>query len=144
MQKFWKQKTLEEMSQDEWESLCDCCGKCCLNKLDDGKKIYWTNTYCRFFDTKDCRCKVYENRFEAQGECKQVSLAEIRAKPRWLPRTCAYWLVDNGFDLPSWHHLICGNFDEMNHQGMSLKDRPLVNEQDVKNFEKHIVEWEDL
>ncbi|MFI3241569.1 MAG: YcgN family cysteine cluster protein [Alphaproteobacteria bacterium] len=144
MEKFWKTKKLEEMTQEEWESLCDCCGKCCLNKLDYGDEICWTNTHCRFFDLKNCNCKVYENRLEAQSDCKQITLEEIRKNPRWLPKTCAYWLVDNGMDLPYWHHLVCGNFEEVHNANMSLKGRDLVNEQDVRDFEDFLVDWDDL
>ena len=87
---FWKKKKLEEMSKDEWELLCDSCGKCCLNKLEIKGKIKFTNTRCRFLDCQNCLCKIYNRRFEKVPDCRDIDLAAIREKPRWLPKTCAY------------------------------------------------------
>lgn len=141
---FWKHKKLEDFNKAEWEALCDGCGKCCLNKIEIKGKICFTNARCRFLDHTSCLCKVYENRFEAMNDCRDIDLSAIREKPRWLPKTCAYWLIDNGYDLPSWHPLITGQAKSVVDAGMSLKNRELISESEVKDYEDHIVDWQDL
>lgn len=141
---FWKKKKLEEMSKEEWELLCDGCGKCCLNKLEIKGKIKFTNTRCRFLDCGNCLCRIYERRFEKVEDCRDIDLAAIREKPRWLPKTCAYWLLDNGYDLPDWHPLITGRADSVHQAGMSLKDRKTVSETGIEDYENYIVDWQDL
>ena len=141
---FWKHKKLEEMSKAEWEALCDGCGKCCLNKLEIAGKIKFTNAYCRFLDCKSCLCKIYEHRFEVVDDCRDITLEAVREKPRWLPKTCAYWLLDNGYDLPDWHPLITKKASSVSEAKMNLSGRELINESKVKDYENHIVDWQDL
>ena len=140
----WKHKKLDAMSKEEWELLCDGCGKCCLNKLEIKGKIKFTNTYCRFLNCKNCLCKIYAHRFEVVPDCRDIDLAAVREKPRWLPKTCAYWLLDNGYDLPLWHPLITGDAMSVHNSGNSLTGRNLVNESEVDDYENYIVDWPDL
>lgn len=141
---FWKHKKLADMSREEWEALCDGCGKCCLNKIEIKGQIKWTNAHCRFLDCQSCLCKIYQHRFEVVGDCRDIDLAAVREKPRWLPKTCAYWLLDNGYDLPDWHPLITGKALSVKEAGMSLAGRGVVNETKVKDYEDYIVDWQDL
>lgn len=141
---FWKHKKLEEMNHEEWEALCDGCGKCCLNKLEIKGKIKFTNTYCRFLDCESCLCKIYEQRFAVVPDCRDIDLNAVREKPRWLPKTCAYWLLDNGYDLPTWHPLLSGRADSVQEAGMALTGRNLVNETKVTDYEDYIIDWSDL
>ena len=137
-------KKLEDYSETEWENICTNCGKCCLNKLEIKGRIKFTNTHCRFLDCKTCLCKIYPHRFEKVDDCRDIDLAAIREKPRWLPKTCAYWLLDNGYDLPEWHPLITGTAASVHAAGMSLQNRPVVSETGIKNYEDYIVDWQDL
>lgn len=141
---FWKKKPLDQLSPKEWELLCDGCGKCCLNKLEIRGKIKFTNTYCRFLDCNSCLCRIYEHRFKKVPDCRDITLEAVREKPRWLPKTCAYWLLDNGGELPSWHPLITGRADSVHQSGMSLQGRNIVSESGVEDYENHLVDWQDL
>ena len=141
---FWKKKPLEKLNKEEWELLCDGCGKCCLNKLEIRGKIKFTNTVCRFLDCNSCLCKIYKHRFEKVPDCRDITIEAVREKPRWLPKTCAYWLLDNGHDLPSWHPLISGKASSVHQSQNSLKGRTVISETEVKDYEDYIVDWPDL
>lgn len=96
-QPFWQQKTLDEMSDAEWESLCDGCGQCCLHKLmdEDTDEIYFTNVACRQLNIKTCQCRNYERRFEYEPDCIKLTRDNLPTF-EWLPPTCAYRLLAEG------------------------------------------------
>ena len=140
---FWKTKTLSQMSRDEWESLCDGCGRCCLNKLEDWDtgEIFWTDIACSLLDCETCRCKDYENRLASVPDCIDLSVAKLN-ELAWLPPTCAYRLIGEGKDLFDWHHLISGSRSTVHEAGISVAGR-VVSENDnpVEEYEDHLVTW---
>jgi len=120
---FWKQQRLSQMTHDEWESLCDGCGRCCLHKLqdeDDGR-VYYTRAACSLLDINSCRCKDYDNREKLMPDCLQLSVDNAQYFD-WLPETCAYRLLAEGEDLPEWHPLITGDPDSVIKAGISVRD----------------------
>ena len=141
---FWKKKSLSELSQSEWELLCDGCGKCCLNKIDIRGKVCFTNARCRFLDPETCLCRIYEHRFEKVSDCRNIDLHTVLTEPEILPKTCAYRLLSEGNDLPLWHPLITRDAQSVHTAGQSLQNRPLVSETEVKDYEDYIVDWSDL
>ena len=103
---FWRTKTLEELTPVEWESLCDGCGRCCLNKLEyeDTGEIEWTDLACVLLDGQTCRCTDYKHRHQRVSGCIALTPESVR-KLNWLPPTCGYRLVAEGRDLYWWHPL---------------------------------------
>ena len=90
--KFWEQKPLSEMNQTEWEALCDGCGKCCLNKLEDedSGEVALTRVACRLLDDATCRCVHYENRHQFVPDCIVLKPDNMDSHAYWMPQTCAY------------------------------------------------------
>lgn len=121
---FWKTKSLAEMSQAEWESLCDGCGRCCLIKMEDEDtgRYYFTDIGCRLFDTGSCRCRDYENRDREVSDCVRLT-PENSGELGWMPPSCAYRLLAEGKDLPAWHPLVSGTPDTVETSGASVRGR---------------------
>jgi uncharacterized cysteine cluster protein YcgN (CxxCxxCC family) len=140
---FWKRKTLEEMNVAEWESLCDGCGKCCTFTLEDEDTgdLYRTSVACQLFDDGACGCRDYSNRFATVPECLKVTPQNI-AEMDFFPHTCAYVLVYEGKDLPEWHHLVCGDREEIHRRGLSVRNKTLSEKAlggaDMDDF---VIEW---
>ena len=141
---FWRSKTLGQMTQSEWESLCDGCGRCCLNKLeeDGSDRIFYTDVGCKLLDGESCRCKDYANRTALVSDCVQLTARNIN-RINWLPPTCGYRLVAQGRDLYWWHPLVSGDPDSVHAAGISVRGKVGASEATVpdEKLEDYIVSW---
>ena len=140
--RFWETKRLEDMNREEWESLCDGCGKCCLHKLEDDQtgEIYPTNVACRLLDRRTGRCKDYKHRHAYVPECVRLT-ARTLTTIDWLPATCAYRLLAEGKPLEDWHPLVSGDPESVHKAGISVRGWT-VSEDEAGDLENHIVERE--
>jgi uncharacterized cysteine cluster protein YcgN (CxxCxxCC family) len=138
---FWRTKRLHDMSRAEWESLCDGCGKCCLHKLqyEDCGEVHYTRVACKLLDLNSCRCTNYQDRQKHVPDCVKLKPTEI-LQLHWMPSTCAYRLLANGKDLPSWHPLVSGDRDSVHKAGQSVRGRAIP-ERRAGRLEHHIVTW---
>ena len=139
--RFWEEKSLEDMTSEEWESLCDGCGRCCLNKLEDERtgKILYTNVACRLLDPDTCRCANYADRQRFVPDCRRLTPQNVSTIP-WLPSTCAYRVLAEGKSLEWWHPLVSGDPNTVLEAGISVKGR-VVSERDTDDLEDYVVDW---
>ena len=140
--RFWE-RPLAELSPEEWEALCDGCGRCCLHKIEDEDtgEIADTNVACRLLDCETAQCRDYKNRKSFVPDCLRLTL-KIVDSVGWLPRTCAYRVRAEGRPLPDWHYLISGDRQAVVRAGVSVSGR-VISETRAGPLEHHIVEWDD-
>jgi uncharacterized protein len=141
---FWRTTSLDEMSDAQWESLCDGCGRCCLVKLedeDDGE-IYVTDIACKLLDHDTCRCRDYGDRHAQVPDCIKLDPAAARGLS-WLPPSCAYRLVAEAKDLYWWHPLVSGDPDSIHVAGISVRGRIGATEDKIplEEYPFYIVQW---
>jgi len=120
-------KPLQDLDDDEWERLCDGCGRCCMHKFEDedtGEALY-TVIACRLFDDATCRCRDYGHRQQSVPDCLSIR-ALTPAQMRWLPQSCAYRLRAEGKPLPAWHPLVSGDPETVHAAGMSMRGRSIA------------------
>ncbi len=138
---FWTTTPLAQMTADQWESLCDGCGRCCLHKLRDEEteELAFTNVSCRLLDAQTCRCSRYETRRDWVPDCVSLTPATV-AEIDWLPPSCAYRLVAEGRDLFWWHPLVSGSTETVHEAGASVRGRAR-DERRAGDLEDHVVTW---
>lgn len=142
---FWRTTPLAALSQSEWESLCDGCARCCLNKLEeeDTGEIHFTSVACTLLDGETCRCRDYEHRQAKVPDCVQLT-PDAAATLAWLPPTCAYRLIAEGRDLYWWHPLVSGDPETVHQAGVSVRGRITAYEHELtalEDLEAHLADW---
>jgi uncharacterized protein len=138
---FWKTKRLDEMTDAEWESLCDGCGRCCLHKLRDDvtEALSFTNVACHLLDLGTCACSDYAHRQKQVPDCVSLTpdaLEEID----WLPPSCAYRRLQEGRGLAWWHPLVSGDPQTVHTAGVSVRGR-VISERHAGPLEHHLADW---
>ncbi|MCU7798445.1 MAG: YcgN family cysteine cluster protein [Candidatus Thiodiazotropha sp. (ex Myrtea spinifera)] len=138
---FWKKTPLSRMSRSQWESLCDGCAKCCLQKLEDEetREIYFTNIACDLLDPETCQCTDYSERSVRVPTCVTLTMEHLE-DPYWLPKTCAYRLLAENSALPQWHPLVSGDPQSVEASGHSIRGRT-VPEAEADDWEFHLIDW---
>jgi uncharacterized cysteine cluster protein YcgN (CxxCxxCC family)/dihydrodipicolinate synthase/N-acetylneuraminate lyase len=138
---FWQRKRLDEMTASEWDSLCDRCGRCCLQSIraDDSSKVYRLDIGCIVQDPTTGGCSDYANRKSLFPDCFHISPENIAAAD-WLPDTCGYRRIHRGQDLEWWHPLVSGTLESVAAAGMSAAGR-LVEARFAGILEYHTVDW---
>jgi uncharacterized cysteine cluster protein YcgN (CxxCxxCC family) len=137
---FWRSHALEDLTRAEWEALCDGCAKCCLIKLEDEDtgEVAYTNISCRLLDQGTCRCGNYALRRQLVRGCVVLDRDNLESVLPWMPRTCAYRLVQEGRDLEPWHPLISNDPESVHRAGVSLRGRM------VAEFEVGEEDWQEF
>lgn len=137
---FWT-LPLAELSRDEWEALCDGCGRCCLHKLEDEDtgEIAHTNVACKLLDTGTALCGDYRHRKAFVPDCMRLTPRLVK-QVTWLPGTCAYRLRADNQPLANWHYLVSGNRDTVHTQGPGVAGR-VVSETVAGPLEHHVIDW---
>ena len=140
---FWLTVPMDRMTTQEWEALCDGCGKCCLNKLEDEDtaEVAFTRVACRLLDDQSCHCSNYTNRKTLVPECVLLTPQTMKHVAYFMPQTCAYRLLHEGRPLYWWHPLISGDPETVHQAGISVRGIT-VPEIDVpeEDWEDYVIE----
>jgi len=139
--RFWE-RPLASLDRDEWEALCDGCGKCCVHKVEDeiSGEFHATNVACRLLDLDSCRCSNYKARKTFVPDCIRLTRDKIE-QLAWLPRTCAYRLRAAGQPLQDWHYLVCGDREAVHREGISVRGWT-ISEDASGDLEHHLIDRE--
>ena len=135
-------KPLAELTAEEWEALCDGCGRCCYRTFITGRgkreKICPTRIACDLLDVQTEACTDYANRFKRAKDCVRLTKHNV-GRCDWLPQTCAYRLRYYTRPLPDWHPLVSGRAETVREAGIPIPNG--IHERDAgDDWERFVIE----
>lgn len=156
---FWQEKSLSQMTEAEWESICDGCGKCCLHtfihdetvedenmlsteQISTDETMVYTDIVCQYLNDKTCACTQYAKRQKLVPSCVKLTQANLK-DVFFMPTSCSYRRLEEGRGLASWHPLLNkGKKNKMHQAGISVRGKVIKdNQYDLQEFEDRIVTW---
>lgn len=80
---------LSRMDEPHWESVCKCCGLCCLLKHTRRTQgTFYTSVACDELNLSTHKCNVYNHRLQ-RINCAKVDMRVV-LRDGVLPNTCGY------------------------------------------------------
>lgn len=79
---------LHDSNESQWDAICECCARCCYEKIDFNGKIFYTAVPCEQLDPVTRLCRVYPQRDQVQPDCQRLTPETIGAG--FLPADCPY------------------------------------------------------
>ena len=138
-ERFWEKYSLGELTNREWEALCDGCGKCCLKREIDGDRVTVYGVACPLLDIETARCKDYPNRQKKVPRCDKLTASTV-SRYNWLPDSCAYRRLDAGKPLPNWHPLLVGDDSKMRELRISVSGYAVAGDEVPKrHMKRHVI-----
>ncbi len=142
MQKPFWEKPLNQLTKYQWEQLCDGCGLCCIEKVEDDNYVYYTKVICDLLDKKTGKCTNYKNRQKLVFDCVDLQKIDLSVID-WLPNSCAYVLRTNNKPLPKWHPLIdkTGEYNSKNPNKLFTEHKMIFEKEMLPNkgFESYLL-----
>jgi uncharacterized cysteine cluster protein YcgN (CxxCxxCC family) len=75
-------------NSQEWEAICEHCGRCCYEKYEYRGKIFYSDTPCEYLDPETNLCRIYHQRSELNPDCARLTPGLVQTGI--LPNDCPY------------------------------------------------------
>ena len=139
-ERFWE-KPLDSLDREEWEALCDGCGKCCLHKLEDDEtgELHPTNVACRLLDRHQLPLLQLQAAPRLRARLRAARRRQASRRSTGCPRPAPIGCAPRASRCADWHYLISGDRETVHEAGMSVRGWT-ISEDEAGDLEHHLVD----